>query len=112
MDYSRLAYTHHKAKAQAYGAAGLGTKARAHAERARYHRAAFGIPGWWRKPDGDADFDGYVNPNYPDRDRGRLGVGRATLPGIYAKISDDTMAKNYRSWLPGASAGQPHPRYG
>jgi hypothetical protein len=42
MDYSRLAYTHHRAKAQAYGAAGLGTKARAHAERASYHRAAFG----------------------------------------------------------------------
>ena len=56
MDYSRLAYTHHKAKAQAYGAAGLGTKARAHAERARYHRAAFG--SWYDSSKGLSHWDG------------------------------------------------------
>ena len=48
-EYERLAYAHHRAKAQAYGNAGMYDKARSHARAAKAHRAGVSRGGEMRR---------------------------------------------------------------
>ena len=76
--YSRLAYVHHRAKADAYRTAGDAARARGHERRADLHRSAFGDVGPW------------------------VGIGIASL--VLGGIGAYDAAKRIRAWKTTADA--------